>query len=87
MSADVFPGLWPGEAEEPERLRDPSRADASEDEPITYDGTIPFIAGDDKWDGFVDVADPLGDDSRWWVGSRFSIPLMGGSSKKPEPFC
>lgn len=47
MSVDELPGMWPGEAEEPERLRDPSSAEASEDEPITYDGTMPFIAGED----------------------------------------
>lgn len=34
----------------------------------------------------MDDDELLGDDSRWWVCS-FSIPLIGGSRRKPEPFC
>jgi hypothetical protein len=36
-----------GDAAEPDRLRDPSNAEASEEEPITYAGTMPFIAGEE----------------------------------------
>ena len=63
-SADELPGIWPGEAEESERLRDPSRAEAREDEPITYVGTMPFIEGEDTCDTFVDAVVALGEDTR-----------------------
>ena len=53
----------PGEAADPERLRDPSRADASEDEPMTNEGTMPLRAGEDTCDGLVDVVVVLGEDS------------------------
>lgn len=86
MSADELPGMWPGEAAEPERLRELSRAEAREDVPITYVGTMPFMEGEETCDVLVDDVVALGEDSKWCVGSKFSIPLMGGSCRNAEPF-
>lgn len=73
--------MCPGEAADPDRLRGPSSAEASEDDPMTYAGTMPLRAGEDTWDAFADVVVVLGEDN------MFSMPLIGGSGMKAEPFC
>ena len=62
LRSDELPARC-GDAAEPDRLRDESSAEASEDGPITYAGTIPFIEGDETWDTFVDALVVLGEDN------------------------
>ena len=49
---------------------------------------MPFSEGDETCDTLVDAVVVLGEDSMWCVGSRFSMPLMGGSGRNDElPAC
>lgn len=55
-----------GDADESDRLRAapiPSSADARDEEPTEYEEAMPFTAGDDACDAFVEAVVALGDET------------------------
>lgn len=75
---------WPGEAEEADRLRDPSKAVASDEVPPINGLTMPLMDGEDTRETLEEAVAVLGDEEIWCEFSCVSMPFIGGSGRKAD---